>query len=513
MSGERLGGSFLPGPESPEAGGYVAFGQKSSWTEPPCLEKLWEQMTDEDFEFGLEFKAAYEEKVEKVIRCTLKKEWNNFMKKEIETFRRRDELFDYKTALQLCYNEEIDDEEADRRMGMLDQDQVARACEEFFYWRNAPRQECWRRRRKPEAFPKDLRHEIRDSWEDKQDALGDLYHRSLEIRRSTFGSFYSDERSSWGERFKQELLAFEAQEKGFKDHDEKSIAYSTDCLKKQCHLWKENRDVEIAICRKLSDDREREILEKFRIAQESTGSSLESSLKMMLRNNKIRTQSEIHEISQKLERIKKSWQRTSEFNRDALRWFRLRKDKLAAIKTRFTRELRHLKNMQKAETNVLFPHEVASNIVPTEAQSDWKAAIETALKSYSIQTSPVDCPFSKGYGDTIESTRSEKSGSKDWSLHGLRGTEAIQMSSHRGPPTDRPPDKPPPAVSALAGCSQERANTHRTFSRLAFLCRSSRCMSGNVSSPAATAILGSHIAIFQRAALMQSVPLTKSIGS
>jgi hypothetical protein len=37
---------------------------------------------------------------------------------------------------------------------------------------------------------------------------------------------------------------------------------------------------------------------------------------------------------------------------------------------------------------------------------------------------PVDCPFLRGYGDdlNIESTRSEKSGSKDWNLLGLRGT-------------------------------------------------------------------------------------------
>jgi hypothetical protein len=172
---------------------------------------------------------------------------------------------------------------------------------------------------------------------------------------------------------------------------------------------------------------------------------------MRLACNNARTESEVKEISQKWERTIKRWQRTSDFNRDALRWFRSREDRLAAIKTRFTRELRYLKNMRKAEPNELFPQEVASSMVPTVAQPDWSAAIATALKSYSVQTSPVDCPFSKAHGDSFESTRSEKSGSKDWNLHGLRGTEAIQVSSHRGPPTDRPPDKPPPEVGVFAG--------------------------------------------------------------
>jgi hypothetical protein len=116
------------------------------------------------------------------------------------------------------------------------------------------------------------------------------------------------------------------------------------------------------------------------------------------------------------------------------------------------------------------------------------------------ETSPADRPFMKGYGDYSENTRSEKSRSKDWDLLGSRGTKAIQMSSHRGPPTDRPPDKPPPDRSVLAGCSQERANTHRTSSRQALSLRSSSCLRGIVSSLAANAILGSHIAIIQRAA-------------
>jgi hypothetical protein len=55
--------------------------------------------------------------------------------------------------------------------------------------------------------------------------------------------------------------------------------------------------------------------------------------------------------------------------------------------------------------------------------------------------------------------RSEKSGVSSWSLLGIRGLEAVQVSSHRGPPTDRPPDIPPGKVGVFAGCLLERAGT------------------------------------------------------
>jgi hypothetical protein len=117
-----------------------------------------------------------------------------------------------------------------------------------------------------------------------------------------------------------------------------------------------------------------------------------------------------------------------------------------------------------------------------------------ALSSHLIQTSLANHSFFRSYGDNLktESTLLEKSGSKDWNLLGLRGTDSVQVSSHRGPPTDRPPDIPPPALSVLAGCSEERPNTYRAHYQLASFARSSYCSSGNVAPLADNAILGSH---------------------
>jgi hypothetical protein len=64
---------------------------------------------------------------------------------------------------------------------------------------------------------------------------------------------------------------------------------------------------------------------------------------------------------------------------------------------------------------------------------------------------------------------------------------ARAVSSHRGPPTDRPPDKPR-EVGVFAGCLLERAGTRH--SQLASFSRGSNCSSGNASPLADNAILG-----------------------
>jgi hypothetical protein len=187
------------------------------------------------------------------------------------------------------------------------------------------------------------------------------------------------------------------------------------------------------------------------------------------------------------------------FIREARVWLDIKDEKLNEIKTRFSRELQRLRNMQQielAERQVPGKLESSSQAVLPESkthtnQSNLTSAFAKVLEFHSEKASPADCPFLRGYGDVrnIESTRSEKSGSKDWNLLGLRGTEAIQVSSHRGPPTDRPPDIPTVETNGFAGCSEERPNT-RHFHQLASFARSSHCLSGNASPLAANAFMG-----------------------
>jgi hypothetical protein len=65
-----------------------------------------------------------------------------------------------------------------------------------------------------------------------------------------------------------------------------------------------------------------------------------------------------------------------------------------------------------------------------------------------------------GYGGPYESTRTEKTSECSRNLLGIRGLEAVQVSSHRGPPTDRPPDIPCNALGVLRGAPSRGRAPH-----------------------------------------------------
>jgi hypothetical protein len=65
---------------------------------------------------------------------------------------------------------------------------------------------------------------------------------------------------------------------------------------------------------------------------------------------------------------------------------------------------------------------------------------------------------------------------------GVRGVDAAQVSSHRGPPTDRPPDRPSICLGVARGCLQgERADTPALISQLASFARMGHSLSGNAT--------------------------------
>jgi hypothetical protein len=63
----------------------------------------------------------------------------------------------------------------------------------------------------------------------------------------------------------------------------------------------------------------------------------------------------------------------------------------------------------------------------------------------------------------------------------------VQVSSHRGPPTHRPPDRPDRGRSVSGGCSQERANTRNPVVRLASSLSLAHSLSGKSAPFAAIA--------------------------
>jgi hypothetical protein len=89
---------------------------------------------------------------------------------------------------------------------------------------------------------------------------------------------------------------------------------------------------------------------------------------------------------------------------------RTRDTKLAAIKARFSRELRELKKLQEVESRDLFPPtDVSGADLLVQARPDLNQAIAFALASHAVPASLADCLFSRGSmdGQNIETIRSE----------------------------------------------------------------------------------------------------------
>jgi hypothetical protein len=84
-------------------------------------------------------------------------------------------------------------------------------------------------------------------------------------------------------------------------------------------------------------------------------------------------------------------------------------------------------------------------------------------------------PFQGGVAQGAQSSQSGWATPQDGSK-----VDPTQLSARRGPPTDRPPDKPPPCKGASRGCLQERAGT-RHASHLASFTRGSYGLSGNAT--------------------------------
>jgi hypothetical protein len=144
-------------------------------------------------------------------------------------------------------------------------------------------------------------------------------------------------------------------------------------------------------------------------------------------------------------------------------WVRIRDARLRGIKSQAQQELKRIENLQTVEFNELFPRvNDTDSEEADQGTEDLNMTIASALASHAVPKSPADHASLRGYGDVIESTHLEKIGLNSRNLPGVRGLEAIQVSSHRGPPTDRPPDIPRNALGVFVGCSQERANTRHS---------------------------------------------------
>jgi hypothetical protein len=201
------------------------------------------------------------------------------------------------------------------------------------------------------------------------------------------------------------------------------------------------------------------------------------------------TQWAITNITRACEQRKEELNKELIFIQECKEWMKIYPAKLRTMQSQARRDLRKIEKLRELELNELFDvtEDPEVDLEEQDGPTDLNEAIAIALANHAVPKSPADCPPLEGYGDSAESPRSEKNFGIILNLLAIRGIEAVQVSSHRGTPTDRLPDKPR-EVGVFAGCLLERAGTR--LSQLASFSRGFNCSSGNAYPLADNAIMG-----------------------
>jgi hypothetical protein len=174
------------------------------------------------------------------------KEWDRFVARDLQKLRSTNPRIDYELACLIYYDYDCSQEEGRRRIGTLDHAEANLALDDCEAMELAPKPEGWRRKRKSHpAFPKEWKHEIRDSWEDKSEALKNLHQWTMEKRRKDFEIFYARERKSWETQLMEELCIYMAKAKMFRNYSDADIKTAQTQIIRWDMTWKSRRDKEI----------------------------------------------------------------------------------------------------------------------------------------------------------------------------------------------------------------------------------------------------------------------------
>jgi hypothetical protein len=166
-----------------------------------------------------------------------------------------------------------------------------------------------------------------------------------------------------------------------------------------------------------------------------------------------------------------------------LHWQVHEEGELKCIKKKAAKELAKIEAKHAKEYLELFPPtctKIDSGSDPI-VTPNLNAAIMNALSELRADSSPTDpAPQKVANAEVNESIMNTRNDIVAKNPLGIRGVDAVQVSSHRGPPTDRPPDRPCIGKGVVRGCLQERAGT-RHVSQPAFFARVGHSLSGNAS--------------------------------
>jgi hypothetical protein len=149
-----------------------------------------------------------------------------------------------------------------------------------------------------------------------------------------------------------------------------------------------------------------------------------------------------------------------------INWLNQADNLLEGIKYRAAKKLAEINAKQAKEYQELF-QPTCSQPDP-EPEPDLNIEIMQELAKFQVERSSVDqFAFGETHEEVYDATSAFSKGPMAKNPLGPRGVDAVQVSSHRGPPTDRPPDRPDRGRSVYGGCPLESASTQSPVCHLA----------------------------------------------
>jgi hypothetical protein len=138
---------------------------------------------------------------EKQVIATLKKgamEWiDQALKRERQEGLLKDRNYDYRTALDACYDEEISNEERAQIWRSLNKILTMKVIAEYKYFSRIPWPKSWNRlKKKPLRFSREQKESIEEAWESCSTVLWGVVDRHAEIRRETFDEYWGDKENA-----------------------------------------------------------------------------------------------------------------------------------------------------------------------------------------------------------------------------------------------------------------------------------------------------------------------------
>jgi hypothetical protein len=138
--------------------------------------------------------------------------------KNLAVSRKRDQNYDFKLSVLVYYNEEIDEEERERRWGTLYPSSANSGIDYCNSWVDIPWPESYHADEGLLCYTVEEYESCRANWPIAEEAIKDIPKNHLERRRLEAQSYWLQQKQVWRQNLEKDLLAFKAQKERFGQH-------------------------------------------------------------------------------------------------------------------------------------------------------------------------------------------------------------------------------------------------------------------------------------------------------